>query len=127
MEKSKIIYPELSYKIIGFCYELFNEIGGSVPEKAVKKGLKLFFAENNLRYKEELYWPIVAKGEILGSYYFDFLIDGKIVLELKVGDKLKLKDYEQLKDYLDQNKLKLGLLVRFGRDGVEFRRILNLY
>lgn len=69
--------------------------------------------------------PIEVEGKIVGRYFLDFVIEDKIVLELKVGEKISKRDFDQIKQYLMRSRLRLGLLVRFGRNGVKIYRVLN--
>ena len=63
--------------------------------------------------------------KVVGRYFLDFVIDDKIVIELKVGDRLKKQDFDQIKQYLAKTGLKLGLLARFGKNGVTIHRVLK--
>ena len=61
----------------------------------------------------------------MGIYYFDFLIDNKIILELKVRNYFSNKDISQLYSYLKAKDIKLGLIAHFTRSGVKFKRVVN--
>jgi GxxExxY protein len=69
---------------------------------------------------------VLFKGKKMGIYFFDFLIEDRIALELKARNYFSYKDIEQLYSYLKVKNLKLGILAYFGKDGVKFRRILNI-
>jgi len=73
-----------------------------------------------------LYYPLIFQEEVIGKYYFDFLIEDKIVLELKRGDYFSKQDIEQIYRYLKINNLKLGILARFSSKGLLFKRIVNI-
>ena len=76
---------------------------------------------------EQVYSPILFKNNNIGQCYYDFLIDGKIVLEIKSGEKFLKQNINQIYSYLKVKNLKLGLLANFTKEGLKFRRILNLY
>lgn len=78
-------------------------------------------------FKEQVPFNIKFKEEIIGRYFLDFLIDGKIILEIKKETNFKKRNIQQVFGYLKKTNLKLGLLVNFTKDGVKFKRILNLY
>ncbi len=63
---------------------------------------------------------------MVGRYYFDFLIEDKIILEIKVRNYFSKKDIEQLNSYLKATRLKLGIIAHFTRAGVKLKRIVNL-
>jgi GxxExxY protein len=75
--------------------------------------------------RRELKADIVFEGEKIGKYYLDFLIDKKIILELKVVPQLLPIHFRQVKSYLKVNKLKLGILVNFRGEKLTYKRILN--
>ncbi len=70
--------------------------------------------------------PIKFKNQIIGKVFFDFLIENKIVLELKKADRFSRIEIEQVYGYLKAKNLKLGILVHFAKNGVCYKRILNL-
>jgi len=79
-----------------------------------------------LKFKEQLYAPVMFQNKKIGSYYLDFLIADKIILELKKGDRFYKKDIEQTFAYLKTHNIKLGLLARFTNHGVKVKRIVNI-
>lgn len=76
--------------------------------------------------KKELFNQLKLKEKTIGRYFLDFLIDDKIIIELKVKSYFQKKDIEQIYAYLKNNKLKLGILVYFTKSGVRVKRIVNL-
>ncbi|MDD5625568.1 MAG: GxxExxY protein [Patescibacteria group bacterium] len=123
----KVIYPELSYKIVGIVYKVYNEIGPGYQEKYYQKAVGLEFKQQNIQFKEQLEIPLKYNKTEIGKFYLDFSIENKIILELKVGNKLFVRDYKQIMSYLKTSGLKLGLLVLFSKSGIQYRRILNIY
>ena len=85
------------------------------------------FTIRRLSFRKELPANIEYKGSVVGRRRFDFSVEGKIIVELKVGRRLARADFEQVYDYLMVNQYKLGILLLFNRDGVIFKRIPNLY
>lgn len=70
---------------------------------------------------------LTYKSDYLTTNYLDFLIENKIILEIKQGNLFNKHDIEQLYNYLKATRLKLGILARFTRSGVKFKRIINLF
>ena len=91
----KYVYKELSYKLIGLIYELFNSVGAGHKEKYYQSGLKELLTHNQIPFKKELFVPLKIKDKTIGRYYYDFLIDDKIVLELKVGPFFRDAEFKQ--------------------------------
>lgn len=120
------MYPELSYKIIGILFNVWSNVGSSHKEvfyqRAVAKDLKLA----GFSFVEQLPVKINYRGDVIGKYFFDFLIDGRVVLEIKVRDYFSKKDITQLYSYLRAKDLKLGIIAHFSKTGVKFKRVLNI-
>jgi len=123
--REDLMFPDLSYKIVGACFETFNEIGSEQKEKHYQKGISLCLNGSGLKFKEQVHFPIICHGKRIGDQFLDFLIEDCVVLEIKVGDKFKPQDFQQVKAYLIKSGKPLGILVRFGKDGVTFCRILR--
>lgn len=124
--KTDLVYPELSYKIVGLLYEVYNELGYGYQEKYYEKALAEAFKQEGLNYQEQLHIPLTFKNSKIGDYFLDFLVDDKIVVELKKGDRFSKKNIEQVYGYLKAKNLKLGILAQFATDGMKFKRIVNI-
>ena len=124
--KKDILFPELSYKIIGILYEVYNELGYGFQEKFYEKASAKAFKQEGLAYKEQMHIPLEFRGEKIGDYFLDFLVDDKIVLELKKGDKFSKKNIDQVYAYLKAKDLKLGIIAQFTSQGLKFKRIVNI-
>lgn len=124
--RDDLLYPELSYKIIGILFEVSNKIGSGCLEKYYQRATVASFKETGLKFQEQVYVPFIFKDVKIGKCFLDFLVEDKIVLELKTGDRFSRQDIEQIYSYLKINNLKLGLLVNFTSRGIKFKRILNI-
>ena len=122
---SDLIYPKLSYKIVGTLYDVYNAIGGGYQEKYYQRALTKELAEKGIKFKKQLPVKLVYKGDNLGIYYLDFLVEEKIILEIKVAPKFYPKDVKQVLGYLKAKNLELGILACFGRNGLKYKRILK--
>ncbi len=120
-----LLFPELSYQIIGACFDSFNEIGPGQKENRYQTILSMQLQKRQILFKEQHVISIQSEQHEIGTHRLDFLIDEKIPLEIKIGNRFRERDFQQLASYLATSKLQLGILVRFGTNGVIFRRILN--
>lgn len=132
MQKSKLrrndlIYPDLSYKIVGVLYDVYNEIGGGYREKYYQKATSIALSRANIIFKEQVYLLVSYKASKIGSQYLDFLIENKIILEIKVGENFVRRNIQQVYEYLKANGLKLGILANFTKTGLRYKRIINLH
>ena len=125
MEEDKIIYKELSCKIVGLSFGIYNELGYGFQEKHYEKAFEKSLKDEKIPYKNQLFHKILFKETEIGRYYFDFLIDDKIVLELKKGNHFLRKNIDQVKGYLKVTGYKLGIIINFTPNGVKSLRILN--
>lgn len=123
---AEIIYKDLSYKIIGIAFTVNNLIGAGLEEKVYQTAFEEILKQEKLVYEKERYFPITINEKIISKKYFDFVIENKIIVEIKTG----IKDYRnvcsQIFHYLKMSKLKLGIIIRFTKDGVKVKRIPNL-
>jgi GxxExxY protein len=124
---NKVIYKNLSYKIVGILYEVYNFLGYGYLEKHYERAIEKCFKTEKIIYKRQAPYKIFFKGEIIGRNYMDFIIDNRMVLELKRGDRFSKRNIEQIKAYLITTKMKLGILAHFTSKGVKIFRVLNLY
>ena len=122
----KVIYKELSYKIVGILFEVYNELGYGYQEKYYERAIEKYFIVEKIRYARQLPCKIIVKGEAIGRYYLDFLVEDKIVLEIKKGNYFSKSNIEQVKGYLKATNTKLAILANFTSSGVKFIRVLNL-
>jgi GxxExxY protein len=126
LKRKDILYPELSYQIIGILFEVFKELGSGYQEKYYQKAIATELKRCGLEYKEQVSTSLNYKGEKIGNYFLDFLIEDKIVLEIKKDRHFSRKNIEQVYAYLKAFNLKLGILANFTSEGLKFKRILNI-
>lgn len=124
-QSTKLLYPDLSYNVNGILFNTFKEIGPGYQEKHVQRAVAQGFEKAKLNYKEQVMVVMQVHGKVVGRYFLDFVVDEKVVLELKVAERFFRKDYDQVKYYLLTSGIQLGLLARFGRSGVKVERVLR--
>jgi len=121
-----VIYKELSYLLVGILFDIYNELGYGYQEKHYERAIGKELARRKVPYKCQLCCRLKLRGEEIGKYYFDFLVDDKIVLEIKRGNYFSRKNISQVKGYLKAMNLQLGILANFTESGIKFMRILNV-
>jgi len=125
MKDGKVVYKDLSYKINGFLFYIHNKLGRFSKEKNYADALELVLEENRITFKREQVLSTDILSKKLNLYRLDFLIDNKILLELKAKDFISKDDYFQVLKYVKLNNMKLGILVNFREKYLKLRRILN--
>ncbi len=121
---SKIIYPDLSYKINGVLFAVHNELGRFCNEKQYSDAIENYFKKLKIKYEREKVLPPSFENEQRRNKA-DFLIDDKIILEIKAKSLINKEDYYQVKRYLKVLNKKLGIIVNFRKQYIIPKRVLN--
>jgi len=124
--KNKLIYPELSYVINGILFDVHNDLGRYCNEKQYGDSIEQKCKERKIAYVRQKNLPSSFKGENKNRNRIDFLIEEKIILELKAKRLITKEDYYQTRRYLKAADKKLGILANFGPKEVKFKRIVNI-
>ena len=120
--KSEYLYRDLTYKIRGAFFEVYNILGTGFKEDVYHKALKKEFESEQILFIEKKRLNIFYKGEKVGIYEPDFIVDEKIIIEIKAVFNMPSIFEKQLYYYLKGTKYKLGFLVNFGADKLDIRR-----
>ena len=125
-DKAEKEYPEkeMTEKIIGIAFKTQNEVGPGFAEKVYQKVFENLLIKSGVKYKKECYSKLIVDDKIVGSYRLDFLIEDKVVVELKTRDSIYDKDISQVLNYLKFNNTKVGLLLYFGDFRVKIKRLI---
>ena len=115
-------YENISQKIIGCAYRVYNTLGYGYLESVYEKCMEIEFSENSL--KAEMQKPIEVKyHEIkVGNFITDAVVDDKIIIEYKSIQKLNKIHEVQLVNYLVATGIDVGILINFGEEKVEIKR-----
>jgi len=119
---SDLIYRDLAYKIVGCFYNVYNELGPGFKEAVYHKALAIEFDIQGIPWEGEKRIAIKYKNKNAGYYTPDFVIDGKIVVEIKAVDNMPDLYETQLYYYLKGTTYKLGYLINFGSSKIDIRR-----
>jgi len=126
IKRDDLVFPELSYAIVGILYDVYNNLGGGYQEKYYQRAIATALTDKGIVFKREAVVPLTYHGDDVGRYFLDFLIEDKIVLELKKGNHFAPSNISQIMGYLKSLNLKLGLLANFTNNGLYYKRIVNL-
>ncbi|MFC1643594.1 GxxExxY protein [Chlamydiota bacterium] len=121
-----LLYEELSYKIRGAAIEVKNNFGSGHKEKLYQRAfaeeLQLRGIKNEKEKQIRIFSP--KTGKVIGKYQPDFVIEDKIIVELKALEKMPRRMIDQIYSYLRNSKYELGFFINFKSDGVDIKRII---
>lgn len=121
-KKQQLLYEDLTYKIRGAIFDVHKSLGPGHKELVYQKALAKEFVLRRIPFVREKVLNVVYKGEKVGIYKPDFIIDEKVIIEIKAVPFLPHDAEVQLSYYLRGTNYKLGLLVNFGSKRVDIRR-----
>jgi len=122
MNKVGLLYPDLSYQLQGCFYKVYNTLGFGHKEVAYQRALEHELTLRNIPFEKEKRLPIIYEGKKIAEYIPDFVIDQKIIVEIKALEFLPKKLITQLIYYLKGTNYQLGYLVNFGAPKLQIIR-----
>ena len=121
-----LVFKEESYKIIGCCYEVYNELGPGFLEAIYQEALSMEFNNQKVPFMEFPEMKVECKGIILNKkYYPDFLCFDEIIVEIKAIEVIAPEHEAVLLNYLKGTISELGLLINFGGTKLQYKRFAN--
>ncbi len=121
----ELIYKEESYKIIGKCFEVYNNLGPGFLEIVYKDALQLEFTKSRIPFEREKQYEVNYKGLVLPhKFYADFVVYDKIILEVKATSAIAEEHLAQTLNYLKVSGNKLALIVNFGEIKLNYKRLV---
>jgi len=123
--ENKLIFSDLTYKINGILFKVHNQLGRYCNEKQYSDLIEKLLKDLKMLFEREKILPQSFIGEKSGRNKVDFLIENKVILEIKSRRIITKEDYYQVRRYLEALKLKLGIIVNFRNLYLRPKRILN--
>ncbi len=121
-----VIYKELSYNIVGCAMEVHNQLGFGFMEKVYENALIIELRNKDINVKQQYPIKVTYKGEIVGDYMADILIEDKIIVELKTSESISDAYRAQIINYIKATGIELGILINFGTKKLEYERFVNI-
>jgi len=118
------LYKDLTYKIIGALYEVHKELGSVHKEIIYHKAVAIELIDRKIDFVEEKSIDVKYKGQRIGVYRPDFIIEDKVILEIKVAPMITKSMQDQVYYYIKGTKYKLVLLANFGTSKVGIKRLI---
>src|SRR4051794_29061063 len=113
----------LTERVLGAVFEVSNTLGGGFLEKVYQRALVLELSLREIRAATEVPFSVTYKGQPVGNYLADLLVEDVLVVELKCVDRLTIEHSAQCLNYLRASARKICLLVNFQKPKVEWKRV----
>jgi GxxExxY protein len=123
----KLLHREITERIIGAAFEVHGEFGYGFLECVCERALQVELIRRGFAAEIEKRVQGHYKDVVVGDYDSDLIVDGCVLVELKVNPLYDRRDEAQLLNVLKATGLKVGLLVNFGRTKVEYQRLVFEY
>ena len=122
MPNEQFLHWDLTEKVIGVFYEVYNELGGGFLESVYENSLAVALRSNGFDVEKQISIPVWFRGVKVGDFVADLLVNGCVLLELKAGRAIDSAHTAQLLNYLKATNVEVGLLLNFG-PRPEFKRV----
>lgn len=114
-----------TYELIGIAMEVHKILGKGFLEIVYKDAIEIELKQRGISFEREKEYKVEYKGQILAhQFYADFVIDNKIILEIKSKTGIIEEHYAQVINYLACSKLKIGLILNFNAKSLEYKRVI---
>ena len=126
MEKqdTRLLYSELTEKILGIYYDVYNEIGHGFLESVYNNCMFFALSKAGISVRREVPVPVYFRGQDVGQFKADLVVDGSVLIELKAVQNLDRSHEAQVMNYLRATELEVGLLLNVGSPKPQFKRIV---
>lgn len=118
------LYSDLTEKTIGAAIIVHKELGPGYPEKIYQRALSEEFRKQEIPFSREEKFKVFYGGKEMGYEIIDFCVYDKIAVELKAAREIIDLHSKQLVSYLKGKKLRLGLILNFGKSKLEIKRVI---
>ena len=118
-----LLHSEVTDSILGAFYAVYNELRYGYLEAVYSNALEVELQRRSVPYVREMLLDVTYKGAIIGKYRADFLVAGRVVVEVKATRQIGDADKRQLLNYLRTTKTEVGMLLHFGPKA-EFHRMV---
>ena len=107
-------HGELTQRIIGMFYEVYNELGHGFLESVYEEGMAIALAQAGIRVERQYPLKVLFRGNVVGDFRADLIVERAVILELKAGSGIDGSHEAQLLNYLRATEIEVGLLLNFG-------------
>jgi len=121
----ELLYKELTFAIIGAATEVHRILGPGFLETVYQSALARELTLRGIHFEQQVHLPVSYKDVLVGEYIADFIIDGKLIVEIKAVSNFNSQHQAQAMHYLTATGCRLALLLNFGTGSLEHRRVIK--
>ena len=118
-----MLHEDLTAKALEACFEVAKELGAGFLESVYEKALVVALRQKGLNAKEQFPLAVKFRGQVVGEFFADILLEDKVIIELKAARALTVEHQAQVINYLNATGIEVGLLVNFGNPRLEYKRL----
>ena len=122
--ESKLLLKAETEKIIGFAFEILNEVGHGLNEKIYENSLTVLFKLNGIAFDQQRRFPVFFREMEVGEFIPDLIAFGSVVVDTKVIDCITDHERGKMLNYLRITKRRVGLILNFKKPKLEFERVV---
>jgi GxxExxY protein len=121
---SKLRLKAETEQIIGFAFDVLNEVGHGLHEKIYENALVVLFKLNSVAFDQQRRFPVTFRGVEVGEFVPDLIAFGSVIVDAKVIDRITDHERGQMLNYLRITKLRVGLILNFKHARLEWERVI---
>jgi GxxExxY protein len=118
-----MLHESLTQRILEAAFEVSNELGAGFLESVYQKALLIVLRQKGIQAEDDVPVPVMFRGQKVGDFFADVLVEGKVILELKAVKAIAPEHQAQLINYLKATGIEIGLLLNFGTPRLEVKRV----
>ncbi len=124
VQKEKLLFKNLSFKIIGVAMSVHRELGPGFLEKVYENAMMVLFRKEGIEAEQQKQINVMFRNENVGSYFADILVENKVILELKTVEQITDIHKAQALNYLKATGLRLAIILNFHSQSLQYERII---
>jgi GxxExxY protein len=122
---TELLYKELTFAVIGAAMEVHRILGSGFLEAVYQVALERELTLRGIPHEKQVRLPVSYKDVLVGEYIADFIVDGKLIVEIKAVSNFNSQHQAQAMHYLAATGFRLALLLNFGTGSLEHRRVIK--
>jgi GxxExxY protein len=122
--ESKLILRVETEKIIGFAFDVLNELGNGLNEKIYENSLVVLLRMHRIEFSQQRRFPVVFRGVEVGLFVPDLIVFGSVIVDAKVIERISDHERGQMLNYLRITKLRVGLILNFRYARLQWERLI---